>query len=177
MNAYGKVNATSFDKLKHRIVKLLRFGSRDVQTADEVSPFGIDSNPTKNMVAIYATTVEKGEQIVIGYLLPDKLAEVGETRIYSTDANGGLKFHVWLKNDGTLELGGNAKHLARYEELKAGFDQLKEDLNNIIVAFNSHMHATAASGLPSPPTPGAGIPASASTASIDSSKIDEIKTL
>lgn len=177
MNSFTKVNATTFDNLKFRIVKFLRLGSKDVQTAEEVSPFGIDSNPTKNLIALYSPTVEKGEPVIIGYLIPDKLAAVGETRLFSTDGNGALKFHVWLKNNGTLELGGDAKHLARYEELKAGFDELKGNLNDLVTAFNTHMHATAASGPPSPPTPGAGIPASASTASIDSSKINEIKTL
>ena len=177
MNTYSKVNSSAFDKLKFRIIKILRLGGKDVQTAEEVSPFGIDSNPFKNLIAICAPTVEKGEPVIIGYLIPDKLAAVGETRLFSTDATGALKFHVWLKNNGTLELGGDTKHLARYEELKAGFDELKGDHNDLVTAFNAHMHATAASGPPSPPTLGAGIPASTSAASIDSSKIDEIKTL
>lgn len=174
---FVKVISTELDSLQRRVIKILRFGKGDFQTPDQIAPHGIDSNPVKDMIAIYAPTEQKGEAVIIGYLNKNMLAAVGETRLYSTDADGALKIYAWLKNDGTMELGGNAKHLARFEELKSGYDQLKTDLNNLITAFNSHMHATAGTGPPSPPTPGAGIPATASTASIDAAKIDEIKTL
>lgn len=160
-----------------RIVKFLRYGKKDVQTSDQIAPYGVDSNPIKDMIAVYSQTSEKGETVVIGYINKNQLAAVGEHRTFSTDENGQLKFYVWLKNNGTLELGGSAKHLARYEELKTGFDALKKDHNDLVDAFNTHMHATAATGPPSIPTPGTGIPAIPSTASIDSSKINEIKTL
>jgi len=107
----------------------------------------------------------------------NQLAGIGEHRTFSTDSDGSVKFYVWLKSNGTLELGGSSKHLARYEELKAGFDELKQNFNDHLTAFNTHMHPTAGTGAPSPPTPGTGIPALPSTASIDSSKIEEIKTL
>ena len=54
---------------------------------------------------------------------------------------------------------GDSDFMVRFSELKAGFDQLKSD-------FNTHSHT--AHGTP-PTTP--------STASVDSCKIDEIKTL
>ena len=174
---FVKIISTELDKISRRVIKFLRYGKGDVQTAHQVAPHGIDSNPVKDMVAIFGETGQKGETVIVGYLNKNVLAAAGETRIYATDADGALKIYAWLKNDGTMELGGNAKHLARFEELKTGFDQIKTDLNNLITAFNAHMHATAGTGPPSPPTPGAGIPATASTASIDSSKINEIKTL
>jgi len=172
-----KVISTEFDKLKHRIVKVLGLGSRDVQTGKEASPFGIDSNPVKDMIAIYAQTSVKGKTFVIGYLNVNQLAAVGEIRLFSTDKEGDLKISVWLKNDGTIEIGGNTKNMVRYQELESGFNALKEDHNKLVDAFNAHMHATAATGPPSTPTPGIGIPAQPSTADISGSKIDEIKTL
>lgn len=160
----SRVKSTFFERTR-RIVKALIYGKDDVKTGFEVAPFGTDSNPIAGMVAVYAETSEKGNQVIVGYLNENQLAGTGEHRIYSTDSDGQLKFHIWLKSDGTCEIGGNAKHLARFEELKTGFDQLKSDFN----AFLTHVH-----GAPgSPPTP----PAVPSTASIDAAKVNELKTL
>jgi hypothetical protein len=171
--SFVKTISTEVDSLQRRVIKFLRFGKKDVQTSLQVSPHGIDSNPVKDLIALYADTGEKGKTVLVGYLNKNVLAAVGETRLYSTDADGALQTFIWLKADGTMELGGNTKHLARFEELKSGYDQLKTDFNNLVTAFNAHMHPTAGTGPPSPPT----VTGTASTASIDSSKIDEIKTL
>jgi hypothetical protein len=172
-----RVISTAIDSLSRRVIKFLGFGKDDVQTALESYPYGVDSNPIKNMVAVYSPTSIKGKGVIIGYLNVKQLANVGEFRTFSTDANGNLKFYTWLKNDGTMELGGSTKNLARYQELEVAFNELKGDHNDLVNAFNAHMHATAGSGPPSLPTPGSGIPALPSTADITGSKIDEIKTL
>lgn len=170
-----KTISTQLDSLKNRVVKVLRFGKTDTRTAKEAAPYGTDSNPIKGMRAVYAQTSNKKDRVIVGYLNKNQLADVGEHRTYSTDEDGNLKFWVWQKNDGTLELGGNAKHLARFEELKDGFDQLKSDHNALLQEFKAHTHpgVTVGAGV-------TGIPVStstASTASIDDSKIEEIKTL
>jgi hypothetical protein len=153
----SRVVSTLLNTVSRRIVKVKTIGS-NVETGVEASPYGIDSNPVKGMIALYGSTGIKGEEVIVGYLNQDNLAAVGETRLYSTDSDGNLQTYVWLKNDGTMELGGNAKHLARFEELKSGFDTLKAD-------FNAHVHAS--NGVP-PTTP--------SIASIDTSKTDNVKT-
>jgi len=173
----SKVISTEIGKLSSRIVKILVKGRSDVRTAREAAPYGIDSNPISGMRAIYSATEVAGKAVIIGYLNDQQIADAGEFRIYSTDAEGNLKIYTWLKNDGTIELGGSAKNLARFQELQQGFDQLKQDHNDLVDAFNTHMHPTAGTGPPSIPTPGTGIPAQPSTASIDAAKIDEIKTL
>jgi len=173
-----KVISTDLDDAGKRIIKFLRFGRKDdIQTALQAAPHGIDSNPVKDLIAIYAPTNEKGETVIIGYLNKNQLAEIGEIRTYSTDENGEIKFYTWLKNDGTMELGGNSKNLTRFQELESGFNQLRDDHNDLVNAFNTHMHPTAGSGPPSIPTPGTGIPAQPSTASIEDAKIEEIKSL
>jgi len=106
MNIITRVVSTSFDDLKRRIIKLTRFGKNDVKSAFECAPYGTDTNPIKNMVAIYSETAEKGRKVIIGYINPNQLADVGEHRIYSTDAAGNLKAFLWLKKDGTFQLGG-----------------------------------------------------------------------
>jgi hypothetical protein len=172
--SFVKTISAEVDALTRRVVKFVRYGKKDIQTSLQVAPHGIDSNPVKDLIALYADTGEKGKTVLVGYLNKNVLAAVGETRLYSTDADGALQTFIWLKADGTMELGGNAKHLARFEELKTGYDQLKQDFNNFVTTvFNAHMHPTAGTGAPSPPT----LTGTASTASIDSSKIDEIKTL
>ncbi len=172
-----KVISTELKELNQRHIKSLGFGKNDIRTAIQAAPYGVDSNPVKDMIAVYARTSEKGDTVVIGYLNKDQLADVGETRLYSTDANGALKIFLWLKNDGTMQLGGDTKNLTRFQELESGFNQLKSDHNDLVNAFNAHMHPTAGTGPPSVPTPGSGIPAMPSTASIADAKIEEIKTL
>lgn len=169
--------STQLDSLQRRVIKILRMGKNDIQTSDQVAPHGIDSNPVKDMTAVYAATEQKGETVIIGYLNKNMLAAVGEMRLYSTDADGVLQTFVWLKNDGTMELGGGAKNLARFQELKTGFDQLKADLNDMKTKWNTF----AAAYVPGSPSV-TGLPptaqqSTASTASIDTAKIDEIKTL
>lgn len=172
-----KVNNTSLDKILRRVVKVLGMGLVDVQLVQEAVPFGIDSNPLDKMVAILAETSKSGRPVIIGYLNKGQKAAKGEIRIFSKNADGEEQTYLWLKADGTIEIGGDANHMTQFEELKSGFDELKGDVNALVSAFNSHMHATAATGPPSPPTPGSGIPASPSTATIDAAKLDDIKTL
>ena len=57
-----KVISSEIDNTKRRIVKFLRYGKSDVQTSFEAMPFGIDSSPTKDMIAIYAPTGENGKR-------------------------------------------------------------------------------------------------------------------
>lgn len=123
-----KVDSSSKDSLARRIIKFLRFGKNDVQTSFAVSPYGIDSHPIKNMIALYAETGEKGKTVIVGYINKNAMAEAGEVRLFSTDNNGSEKIFIWLKNDGTAELGGSADNLARYKPI----EQLVTNLNNFL---------------------------------------------
>lgn len=154
-----KILSTEVDKLNRRVGKFLRFGNKDVQTSLNCAPFGIDSNPIKDMVAIFAPTTDKGETVIIGYINKNQIAGVGEFRVFSTDQNGALKAFIWLKNDGTIQLGGDNDFLVRFNALEQGFNQFKSD-------FNGHSHT----GHGAPPT-------TPTTASISDAKISQIKTL
>ena len=94
-----KVFSTEVDSKLRRLIKFLRLGKSDVQTAYQAGSYGMDSNPIKNMVAIYAETGKIGDTVIIGYINRDQLAEPGEIRIFSTDDDGGLKSYVWCKKD------------------------------------------------------------------------------
>lgn len=160
-----------------RRIKVLLFGASDVRTAQQVTPFGIDSAPVNDMIAVYSDTGITGQQVIVGYLNKSLLAQSGELRLYSTNSSNSVQFYAWFKADGTLELNGNTDNLVRFSKLEDGFNQLRSDFNEFVSAFNSHVHATAATGPPSTPTPVPTIiPVTSSTASIADSKITEIKT-
>lgn len=126
MNYFSKV-AESFIENGKRVLKVLQFGTK---TADEVGPFGIDSNPLKDMTAIYAETSNNSESVIIGYINKNQIAGIGETRLYSLDENAAVKSFIWLKNDGTIELNGNTYSSVRYEPLESGINA-KDNLINI----------------------------------------------
>ena len=90
-------------------------------------------------------------------------ADPGETKVYSTDADGAEQATAILKPDGTMEINGNADFAVAFNDLKSGFDTLKSDFNT----FLTHVHG----GSGTPPVP----PAVPSTASVDASKISTIK--
>jgi hypothetical protein len=166
----SKVLQSAINSTVRKVQILLFKRAREVEQS---VPYGIDSAPVKDMVALYANTGEMGQSVIIGYLYKDAVAEVGSIRLYS---EGG---YVHLRANGNLELLGTAKHMVRYEELETGFNSLKQSVTDLTTAFNSHVHATVASlGTPLPPTTvPTVIPAIPPTATITAAKINEIKTL
>lgn len=164
MNIISRVISATFDSVKRRKVKIKSLGN-SVETGIEAGPYGTDSNPIAGMDAIYAETADKGKQVIIGYINRNQLAGPGEYRTYSTDSDGNVKFSIWLKADGTCEIGGNTKHMTRFEELESGFNTLKSD-------FNAHVHPGVTPGGSS-----TGPIVTPSTADISGAKIEEVKTL
>jgi hypothetical protein len=161
-----KVAGTSFDTFKRLVVKAWN-GKSDVRTAIEASSYGIDSNPVKDMVAIYTKTELDGNEYIIGYLNKNRLAEIGETRLFSTDSTGTLKTFVWLKSDGTMQLGGTIHNAVRYTPLNTGLQNEVALINAELVKIAAAINAIA---------PGSYTPALISL-NISASKINEIKTL
>ena len=105
-----------------RMIKVDQFGAKEPY---ECSPYGFDSNPVKDMTAIYADTSENGEPIIIGYVNENQLADVGELRLYNSN-----KGYIWLKKDDTIELNGNSRTIV-------AFINLKTELENTIVKVNA----------------------------------------
>jgi len=164
-----------------RIIKVLRKGKADVQTAFEAMPFGTDAMPVKDLIAIYAETSIKGKKVIVGYINKNQLAEVGENRTYSTDENGDVKTFIWLKNDGQMQIGGDTDHMVRFSEMETAFNALKADFNDFVsTTYGPHTHITtatiSASAVPGvlSPTTSQGTP---SDADISGAKIDEIETI
>lgn len=160
-----KVYSAATNAIGQRMIKFLRYGAKDVQTAIEAGPHGIDSYPVKDCIAVYAKVDE--ETVVIGYLLRSKLAAIGETRLYSTDADGLLKAYVWLKNDGVMHLSGDADFVVSFNNLKEEFNKLQDKWDAFAAAYVPGGPST--QGLP--PT------LQVSGANIDNAKNTKIKTI
>ena len=173
-----KVFSTELVEAGRRIVKVLRYGKNDVQTPVQSAPFGSDSNPPANIRAVYTDTGNKGDNVIIGYINVNQVAEIGENRLFSTDEDGNLVFEIRLRNDGTVEIGGSVDNLVRFSKLEEAYNQLKDDFDALVTAYNSHIHITTATvGVGPPgviaPTTATGSP---STGDISDAKIDELKS-
>ena len=177
MNNIVKTISTEI-KNSRLFVKFYRYGRSDVQEVPQALPYGIDSNPIKDMQGLYVKTSQKGDAVLVGYV-QNSIAELGELRLTSTDSDGAEKTYIWHKNDGTLEINGSDKNMVRYQELESAFNELKSDFNSLVSSYNSHTHITTAT-VAATPTPGVIAPTTSaetpSTADISGAKIDNIKT-
>ncbi len=135
---------------------------KDIQTIELMTPAGDDSIPP-NGSRVSILQVSPSYKIAIAQndnIIP--IMGPGEKMIYS-QANNIIEAFIKLLNTGIIELNGNNDFAVRFNSLKSGFDSLVSD-------FNTHTHPTAPTGPVSTPT----VP---STASIDASKVNEVKII
>ena len=132
---------------------------KDIQTVELMTPTGDDSIPPLNSrVAILA--VSKSYKIAIAqHDNIDPSMDEGEKKIYSQSGDT-IQAFINLLNTGIIEINGNSDFAVAFNDLKTGFDQLRSD-------HNSHIH-TETGGVTTVPTV-------LSTASVDNSKVDEVK--
>ncbi len=124
----------TFSKTKENIIKaftrslkVFQFGAK---TADVIAPFGDDSAPLKDMIALYAETSNMSESVIIGYINKNQIAASGEKRIFSLKSDGTLSTSIHLRTDGTMELGGNTDNVVKYTPLNSAFTT-KDNFINI----------------------------------------------
>jgi hypothetical protein len=170
-----KVLSSKVGEGGRRFIKFLSMGSDDTRENVLAAPFGDDSNPPKDFKAIYTRTSVDGEDVVVGIINENAIAEPGEKRLYSTNDDGDEQFYLYLRKNGTIEIGGDQGNAVRYQELQQQFDELNNKFNDLVTAFNTHQH-TGNMGAPTAPLPGF-IPSQPSSADITQCKIDEIKTI
>lgn len=137
-----------------RIVQVSLF--KKAREIPQALPYGVDSAPVREMVAVYANTNDMGNSVIVGYVYKDAVAEVGSIRLYSD--NG----YVHLRANGNLELLGTADNAMRYAAFNSVIQTYLTNQNTAILAG-----FTALGGTYTPP------PAPDFTAA----KINEIKTL
>lgn len=123
-----------------RIIKVDEFG---LKTADESAPFGIDSQPLKNMIAIYANTSNDSDKVILGYINKHQLSKIkeGENRIFSLKEDGSLSTEIYLKNDGKIELNGKEDNAVRYLALNNALQEqnaaLNQELTKIVASISA----------------------------------------
>jgi hypothetical protein len=121
---------------------------------------GDDSPPLPEDRVLIIEKTGSGSYAVCGTLSVSQGANPGEKILYSRDSNGTVKSTIKLLSTGIIELNGNADFAVAFNDLKAGFDQLKLD-------YNTHVHVeTGASTL---------VPTVLSAASIDTAKVSGVK--
>jgi len=117
-----------------RIVRF--FGERF--TSRQYAPPGLDSSPPANSSPL-VDAVGGDTSYLATYAFLDKiekLAEQGETRIYSTEDGETVAAFVFLKKDGKIQMNGtDYGGLIKIAELEA-------KLNALIAELNAHTHAT-----------------------------------
>jgi len=148
-------------KAFERSIKVFQFGAK---TADVIAPFGDDSAPLKDMIALYAETSNMSESVIIGYINKNQIATAGEKRIFSLKPDGTLSTSIHLRTDGTMELGGNNDNAVRFTPLSSAFANKDVDINIELSKI-----ATAISTLG-----GTYVPGTIST-NITAAKVDEVK--
>lgn len=126
MITFSKFKSSSIEAGK-RIIKVLQFGPK---TAKEAYPFGFDSQPPEDWTAIYAETSNNEESVIIGYINKNQLAGVGESRMYSVDAQGAVMAYVVCDATGRISLSGSTYSAVRFQPLKTAIDNKDALLSN-----------------------------------------------
>lgn len=148
------------------------FGKEDIQTSYESMPFGVDSVPIKDLIAIQMETSQRGKTVIVGYINKNQIADVGELKIYATNSTGVEQGYVHLKNNGTItangttiELNGNVDNVVKFIPLDAALKAQDTLLNTEFAKIQTVLNTLA---------PGAYIPAPITT-NIVGAKVATVK--
>jgi hypothetical protein len=109
-----------------RILKVLQYGAK---TASVTGPYGDDSSPLKDMIAIYAPTDESGDAVIMGYINKHQISKPGEKRIFSENPDGSLSCSIHLKANGICEIGEASDFAVRHTPLDTGLQNQNALIN------------------------------------------------
>ena len=131
----------------------------DIQTVELMTPPGDDSIPPLNSRVAILKISESYKIAIAQHDNIDPSMDEGEKKIYSQSGDT-IQAFINLLNNGIIEINGNSDFAVAFNDLKAGYDQLRSD-------HNSHIHTETGTVTT--------VPTVLSTASIDNSKVDEVK--
>lgn len=163
------------DDEKITLVKIDLGGNNVISPEFYTSP-GVDSAPMDGDYVATSSAPGNSGQSAVGTIDPINggVAGKGEVRLYARDEDGNTIIALYLKSDGTIEIGGSDDNAVRFAPLKSGFDLLIDQINANFQAISTDLAAIAtAAGATAtyPPLQ----PTLEPTASIDDSKVEEIK--
>lgn len=159
MNKSGHIKDQVSDNNGFRQFVVNCLGDNDGRKYFSISPFGIDFNAPVNTRALTSDSMNKDVKYNLGVLNKIKVEDLspGESAIFSTNEDGTeLKSFIKFRNDGTMEQNGNEDTLAGFTELKAGFDQGIQDLNDTRAELNK-ITAALTNWVPAPQDGGAAL--------------------
>lgn len=138
MMTFSKFKESTITAFK-RVLKVDQFGTK---TALESSPFGIDSSPIKDMIAVYSNTSNDSESVVVGYINKNQIAESGETRLFSLNDSGILKAYLHLKKDGIIEINGNDDFAVKFNSLYSKLIEAQTAINLELTKLNTAVNTS-----------------------------------
>jgi hypothetical protein len=95
--------ARVIENIKNRVN--MNLGGFFDNECDRVQPAGDDSRPLPDDDGYAEQWGNSGRWVSLGYFdYANKVASPGEKRIYGRDENGAVTSHVYLMNDGTIEI-------------------------------------------------------------------------
>jgi hypothetical protein len=196
MATVGKIISVNIEEEFRKIFtepysKYTDVSNQYTDVSNQILPPGIDSSPVENDQGVsIVIDGNAGKSVLVG-VYPDLLAEKGETRIYSRDADGIQVAEIFLKKDGTItvdsdkkvivnsidpiELNGNTDNAVRFTKLKDVVDEIQSDIADLKTVIGTTWVVVPNDG-------GAALKAAAATwagtaliEDIDDSKVDEVK--
>lgn len=158
-------------KIESELICTVSFGENDDITA---IIYGAANQSEYPMIDDEVAVHRAGTQntIVAVYRpAPDDL-NVGEVVTYSRDENGNVLASVKCHGDGRVTINGGGRTLATFDDLKAGFDEFRDDFNGFLSNIHdkhTHLAPSGATGVPLV------VPSAQSRASIDACESETVE--
>lgn len=112
-----------------RYIKAQVLSLYNVREVPQYSPPGLDSAPVAGALALFAPTLNKGKDVIVGYQNKNQVALPGETILYSQDSDGAYQATATLRTDGTMEILGTGDFFVRYTAFNSVMQAYLTSLN------------------------------------------------
>ena len=167
----GRAILTAIDNTtKTATIQVTGLKDETITGIEYLSPYGFEAMPSEGQCLCLFINGNRDQGIAVNLHNRDERPqiELDESQFWSKFGN-----YVKCDKDGNVQVNGNARFAAAFDELKTGFDELKTDFNNLITIFNAHVHPGVTAGGAS--TTATVTPGTSSTASVDDSKVETVK--
>jgi len=115
-----------------RIIKSFVKSKKDVHTSFQSACWGDDSTPIAGADVIHAQTATD-DTVILGVINVSQKTTAGEKRIFATDTSGAVVFDIWLRADGTVEIGGDSDFAVKYIPLDSALQSFAGLINAELV--------------------------------------------
>ena len=149
-----------------RLAEVEMTSEQDVQTVQIMSSLDCSPLPGTKILILNAS-----DAWPIGLILEDgqtPIASDGERFLYAQSALGTIASSVKCKKTGEVVINDGEDYAVAFSKMKEAFDQLRSDLNDLVLKFNTHP-----GHLPGRPVPA--VPAIPSLADMTGSKCSTVK--